>query len=74
MMHPAGAQNPVGAMEVMDFYYNPEVATTVTEWVLYISPVPATKVSSSRTPMRPRKTASGTEMLYQTEEVPVPER
>ena len=43
MMIPAGAQNPVGAMEVMDFYYNPEVATKVTEWVLYMSPVPATQ-------------------------------
>ncbi len=27
----------------MDFYYQPEVATMVTEWVLYLSPVPATK-------------------------------
>jgi spermidine/putrescine transport system substrate-binding protein len=43
MMIPAGAQNPVGAMEVMDFYYDPEVATMVTEWVLYMSPVPQTQ-------------------------------
>ncbi|MEX2407288.1 MAG: spermidine/putrescine ABC transporter substrate-binding protein [Actinomycetota bacterium] len=43
MMIPAGAQNPVGAMEVMDFYYQPDVATMVTEWVLYMSPVPATR-------------------------------
>ena len=43
MMIPAGAQNPVGAMEVMDFYYKPDVATMVTEWVLYMSPVPATQ-------------------------------
>jgi spermidine/putrescine transport system substrate-binding protein len=43
MMIPAGAQNPVGAMEVMDFYYDPEVATLVTEWVLYMSPVPQTQ-------------------------------
>jgi spermidine/putrescine transport system substrate-binding protein len=43
MMIPAGAQNPVGAMEVMDFYYDPEVATMVTEWVLYMSPVPETQ-------------------------------
>jgi spermidine/putrescine transport system substrate-binding protein len=43
MMIPAGAQNPVGAMEVMDFYYDPKVATMVTEWVLYMSPVPATQ-------------------------------
>ena len=39
MMIPAGAQNPVGAMEVMDFYYDPKVATGVAEWVLYMSPV-----------------------------------
>ncbi len=43
MMIPAGAENPVGAMEVMDFYYEPEVATMVTEWVQYMSPVPATQ-------------------------------
>lgn len=43
MLIPAGAQNPVGAMELMDFYYNPQVATMVTEWVLYMSPVPATR-------------------------------
>jgi spermidine/putrescine transport system substrate-binding protein len=39
MMIPAGAQNPVGAMEVMDFYYDPKVATMVAEWVLYMTPV-----------------------------------
>lgn len=43
MMIPAGAQNPVGAMQVMDFFYDPEVATMVTEWVLYMSPVPETR-------------------------------
>ena len=43
MMIPVGAQNPVGAMEVMDFYYDPEIATMVTEWVLYMSPVPETQ-------------------------------
>jgi spermidine/putrescine transport system substrate-binding protein len=43
MMIPAGSQNPVGAMEVMDFYYDPEIATMVTEWVLYMSPVPQTQ-------------------------------
>jgi spermidine/putrescine transport system substrate-binding protein len=34
------AQNPVSAMELMDYYYQPEVAAEVTEWVNYISPVP----------------------------------
>jgi spermidine/putrescine transport system substrate-binding protein len=43
MLIPAGAKNPVGAMQLMDFYYDPEVATMVTEWVQYMSPVPATQ-------------------------------
>ena len=43
MLIPAQAQNPVGAMQLMDFYYDPQVATMVTEWVLYMSPVPATR-------------------------------
>jgi len=43
MMVPVGAQNPAGAAQIMDFYYDPKVATMVTEWVLYMSPVPATQ-------------------------------
>jgi spermidine/putrescine transport system substrate-binding protein len=43
MLIPVAAQNPVGAMQVMDYYYDPEVATMVTEWVQYMSPVPATQ-------------------------------
>jgi spermidine/putrescine transport system substrate-binding protein len=43
MLIPAQAANPVGAMEVMDFYYQPEIAKLVTEWVVYLSPVPATQ-------------------------------
>jgi spermidine/putrescine transport system substrate-binding protein len=43
MMVPVGAQNPVGAAEIMDYYYDPKVATDVTEWVLYMSPVPKTQ-------------------------------
>jgi spermidine/putrescine transport system substrate-binding protein len=43
MLIPAGASNPVGAMQVMDYYYDPAVATMVTEWVQYMSPVPATR-------------------------------
>jgi spermidine/putrescine transport system substrate-binding protein len=39
MMVPVGAANPVGAAEVMDWYYDPKIATGVTEWVLYMSPV-----------------------------------
>jgi spermidine/putrescine transport system substrate-binding protein len=43
MLIPVAAQNPVGAMQVMDYYYDPEVATMVAEWVQYMSPVPATQ-------------------------------
>jgi spermidine/putrescine transport system substrate-binding protein len=43
MLVPAGAQNPVGAAKIMDFYYKPEIATMLTEWILYMSPVPETK-------------------------------
>ena len=35
------AKNPVSAMQLMDYYYQPDVAAEVTEWVNYISPVPA---------------------------------
>ena len=35
------AKNPVSAMKLMDYYYQPKVAAPVTEWVNYISPVPA---------------------------------
>lgn len=35
-----GAKNPVSAMQLMDFYYKPEIAAEVTEWVNYVSPVP----------------------------------
>jgi spermidine/putrescine transport system substrate-binding protein len=34
------AKNPVSAMMLMDYYYQPKVAAEVTEWVNYISPVP----------------------------------
>jgi spermidine/putrescine transport system substrate-binding protein len=37
-MIPVGAKNPVGAMELMDWYYKPDIATMVQEWVLYMSP------------------------------------
>ena len=41
MLIPANSKNPAGALELMDFYYRPEIAQMVTEWVLYMSPVPA---------------------------------
>jgi len=43
MLIPVAAQNPVGAMQVMDYYYDPAAATMVTEWVQYMSPVPETQ-------------------------------
>ncbi|HUF58309.1 MAG TPA: spermidine/putrescine ABC transporter substrate-binding protein [Actinomycetota bacterium] len=41
MMIPAGAENPLGAIQVMDHYYRPEMAALLTEWNAYVSPVPA---------------------------------
>jgi spermidine/putrescine transport system substrate-binding protein len=41
MMIPAHSPNPAGAYQLMDFVYKPEIAQLITEWVLYMSPVPA---------------------------------
>jgi spermidine/putrescine transport system substrate-binding protein len=41
MMIPKYAQNPYAAMMLMDFYYQPKIAAQLTEYVNYISPVPA---------------------------------
>jgi spermidine/putrescine transport system substrate-binding protein len=41
MLIPVNAANPAGAYQMMDHYYQPEIAQLVTEWVLYMSPVPA---------------------------------
>jgi spermidine/putrescine transport system substrate-binding protein len=43
MMIPAGAANPVSALALMDFYYRPEPATMLQEWVNYMSPVAGTQ-------------------------------
>ena len=40
MMIPANSANPQGAYQLMDFVYQPEIAQMITEWVLYMSPVP----------------------------------
>ncbi|WP_137119976.1 polyamine ABC transporter substrate-binding protein [Segeticoccus rhizosphaerae] len=37
------AENPVDALMLMDFYYEPKVAAMVAEWVNYITPVPSAK-------------------------------
>jgi spermidine/putrescine transport system substrate-binding protein len=39
MMIPVGAANPVGALELMDWVYKPEIQVGITEFVLYLSPV-----------------------------------
>ena len=41
MVIPVGAQHPVDAITLMDFVYRPEIAAMITEWVAYITPVPA---------------------------------
>jgi spermidine/putrescine transport system substrate-binding protein len=38
---PANSANPQGAYQLMDWVYKPEIAQLITEWVLYMSPVPA---------------------------------
>jgi spermidine/putrescine transport system substrate-binding protein len=38
---PNHAANPVGAMMLMDWYYDPKYAAMLTEWNAYVSPVPA---------------------------------
>ena len=37
------AENPVDALMLMDFYYEPKVAAMVAEWVNYITAVPSAK-------------------------------
>ena len=39
MVIPQGAEHPVDALALMDYYYDPVPATMVAEWVLYMSPV-----------------------------------
>jgi spermidine/putrescine transport system substrate-binding protein len=43
MLIPAGAEHPVSAMSLMDYYYDPVPATMVQEWVFYMSPVVGTR-------------------------------
>ena len=43
MMIPMHASNPQSAIMWMDFYYQPEVAARVADWVNYITPVPDAK-------------------------------
>jgi spermidine/putrescine transport system substrate-binding protein len=41
MMIPKNAANPAAAMQLIDWYYKPEIAAQLTEAVEYISPVPS---------------------------------
>jgi spermidine/putrescine transport system substrate-binding protein len=43
MMIPKYAQNPVDAMMLIDWFYQPEIAALVTEGVNYITPVPSAR-------------------------------
>jgi spermidine/putrescine transport system substrate-binding protein len=40
MMIPVGASNPLSALEWMNFYYTPETAGIIEDWVNYVCPVP----------------------------------
>lgn len=41
MMIPKYAKNPVAAMELIDWFYRPDIAAMLTEGIEYISPVPS---------------------------------
>ncbi|KII00517.1 ABC transporter substrate-binding protein [Streptomonospora alba] len=43
MMIPSTAKNPVDALMLMDFLYDPEIAAGLTEYINYITPVPASR-------------------------------
>lgn len=41
MLIPRQAQNPLSALDWMNFYYSPKIAAIVEDWVNYVCPVPA---------------------------------
>ncbi|HEU5157427.1 MAG TPA: spermidine/putrescine ABC transporter substrate-binding protein [Streptosporangiaceae bacterium] len=43
MLIPITARNPVDAIMLMDFFYNPEIAATLTEYINFVTPVPSTQ-------------------------------
>jgi spermidine/putrescine transport system substrate-binding protein len=43
MMIPKTAKNPVDAIMLMDFFYDPAIAASLTEYINYITPVPRTR-------------------------------
>ncbi len=69
MVIPAHSANPAGALELMDFYYKPDIAQMLTEWVLYMSPVPA--VQSLIEEHSQKETGKYAEQLAETAESPM---
>jgi spermidine/putrescine transport system substrate-binding protein len=45
MMIPITAADPVDAIKLMDFFYQPDIAGSLAEYINYITPVPAAKQS-----------------------------
>jgi len=43
LMIPKGAENPLSALEYMNYYYTPEAAGTIEDYINYICPVPSAK-------------------------------
>jgi spermidine/putrescine transport system substrate-binding protein len=43
MMIPKTADNPVDAIMMMDFFYRPDIAANLAEFINYVTPVPAAK-------------------------------
>ena len=43
MMIPKGAKHPLDAITYMDYVYRPDVASKLTQYIAYITPVPAAK-------------------------------
>ena len=43
MMIPKTAENPVDALMMMDFFFQPDVAANLTEFINYVTPVPGAK-------------------------------
>ena len=43
MVVPVGASHKTNAERLMDWYYQPEIAADLVNWVGYVSPVPAAK-------------------------------
>jgi spermidine/putrescine transport system substrate-binding protein len=73
MVVPRGAANVAGAHAWMDYFYEPRVAADVTEYVQYISPVPAAQTLIQQDARdRPDERAdlertAGSELIFPTE-------